>query len=59
MIAATAQCWQGMALGNDDFALVEEGRSTLLVASGASWAWHRERSGKECRFEDLLRRAEE
>ena len=27
MIAATAQCWQGMARGSDDFALLEEGRS--------------------------------
>ena len=33
MIAATAQCWQGMAHGSDDFSLLEEGRSKLLLAS--------------------------
>ena len=33
MIADTAQCWQGMAGSSDDFALMEEGRSKLLLAS--------------------------
>ena len=65
MIAATAQCWQGMARGSDDFALLEEERSKHLLSSvppGLGTAaevakcltlW--EKSG----FEDLLRRAEE
>ena len=33
MIAATAQCRQGMARGSDDFSLLEEERSKLLLAS--------------------------
>ena len=37
MIAATAQCWQGMVRGSDDLALLEEGRSKLLLAPQPKW----------------------
>ena len=46
MIAATAQCWRNMARSSDDFALLEEGRSKLLLASVPTRAWHRARSGQ-------------
>ena len=65
MIAATAQCWQGMARGSDDFSLLEEGRSKLPLASlpprlgTAAEVARRLTLWEEGRFEDLLRRAEE
>ena len=65
MIAAAAQCWQGMVRGSDDFSLLEEGRSKLLLASvppglgTAAEVAKRLTLWEECRFEDLLRRAEE
>ena len=65
MIAGTAQCWQGMAHGNDDFSALEEGRSELLLAmvrpglGVAGEVAERLTLWEERRFEDLLRRAEE
>ena len=32
MIAATAQCWQGMAQGSNEYSMLEEGRSSLGAA---------------------------
>ena len=32
MIAAVAQCWQGMARGSDEYSLLDEGRSKLLLS---------------------------
>ena len=64
MIAATAQCWQGMARGSDDFSLLEERRSKLLLASvppglgAAAEVAKRFTLWEERRFEDLFRRAE-
>ena len=58
MIATTAQCW-------NDFALLEEGRSKLLLASVPSGLGTATEVAKrltlweESRFEDLLRHAEE
>ena len=60
MIAATAQCWQGMALCSDDFALLEERRSKLLLASvppglgTAAEVAKRLTLWEECRFGDLF-----
>ena len=65
MIAATAQCWQGMARDSDDFAPLEKGRSKLLLASLppglgiATEVAKRLTLSEGSRFEDLLRRAEE
>ena len=66
MIAATAQCWQGTVWGSHDFPLLEEARSKLLLASvpprglaPAAEVGKRFTLWEECRFEDLLGRAEE
>ena len=65
MIAATAQCLQGMARVSDDFSLLEERRSKLLLASvplglgTAADVAMRLTLWEECRFEDHLWRAGE
>ena len=64
MIAATAQCWQAMARGRDDFALLEEGRSKLRLSSvppglGTAADVAKRLLWEGNRFEDLLRRAQE
>ena len=64
MIAATAQCWQAMARGSDDFALLEEGRSKLQQSSvppglGAAAEVAKRLLWEDSRFEDLLLRAQE
>ena len=65
MIAATAQCWQGMARRSDDFARLEEGRSKLLLSSEppglgtAAEVAERLILWEEGRFEGLLRPADE
>ena len=60
MIAATAQCWQGVARSSDDFALLKERRSKLLLVwVPPGLVAKRLTLWEERRFKDLLRRAEE
>ena len=62
MIAATAQCRQGMARGSDDFARLEEELLLSSVPPGLGTAAEvakRLTLWEEGRCEDLLRRAEE
>ena len=41
IIAATAQCWQGMARGSDDFSLLEEGTLEAPAGLGTPRVWRR------------------
>ena len=65
MIAIVARCWSGLAEGTDEYALVEEGRSKLLLASvpggtaAADEVSKRIELWERSEFEALLQRCEQ